>query len=128
MDASTLNFTNSVLPMLALCALAVFMPRVFLPRNSTSHRDLFWAVIKTIIVCYIVGAAISAILYASVNEGTLSQFLSDPLGRANFFLGRSVWFAILWLPLVLFMWLVGVQHIEQRKGLMMRDDGNGDPK
>jgi hypothetical protein len=78
------------------------------------------------VICYAVGAVISAILYASINNGTWTEFLQDPIGRSNFYLSRSMWFSILWLPILLFVWLIRAQRVEATKGLLMQNADAGD--
>jgi hypothetical protein len=125
-DAYTVNFWNAGLPMLIIAALAVLLPGLFAPKLNTSQRSLAWAIFKTAVICYAVGAVISAILYASINNGTWTEFLQDPIGRSNFYLSRSIWFSILWLPILLFVWLIRAQRVEATKGLLMQNADAGD--
>ena len=65
-------------------------------------------------------------LYAAINEGAYEQgSWQAPLERANFFLSRSALFAMLWGPLLGFVWLVKAQELNRRIGLKMTDGGCG---
>jgi hypothetical protein len=121
----TLDLWNSILPLVCLCALVVFLPGWFTGRNNLSHRKLAFAAFKTAVVAYGLGALIVAALYASINEGVYEQFLRNPVERTNFFLSRSALFAMLWGPLLGFVWLVNSQEMNRWIGLKMMDGEGG---
>jgi hypothetical protein len=53
------------------------------------------------------------------------QFLRNPVERTNFFLSRSALFAMLWGPLLGFVWLVNSQEMNRWIGLKMMDGEGG---
>ncbi|MGL4239255.1 hypothetical protein [Tabrizicola sp.] len=124
-EAFTLNLWNSILPLVLLCGLVVLLPGWFSGKGNESHRALGWAAFKTAVVTYAVGAVVMAGLYAAINEGAYEQFVRDPVERANFFLSRSALFAMLWGPLLGFVWLVKAQELNRRIGLKMTDGERG---
>lgn len=114
-------FWNTILPMLALGGLAVLVPSLVVPRQNLSHPVLTRAVVATGALVLAVGAILAALLYARINEGVFAQILAAPLERAGFFLGRSALFAMLWGPLLAFVWLVQAQELNRKVGMKMVD-------
>ena len=122
-NALTFSFWNSILPLAGLSALVAWLPGWFAGRGCLSQRVLAWAVVKTAVVALVVGAVLAAGLYAAINEGVWSGVLAAPLERAGFFLGRSALFALLWGPVLGFVWLVKAQELNRRLGMRMVDEG-----
>lgn len=121
----TLDLWNSVLPLVFLCAVVVVLPGWFTGQNNLSHRKLAFAALKTAVVAYAVGALMMAALYAVINEGVYEQVLRNPAERVGFFLSRSALFALLWGPLLGFVWLVKAQELNRRLGMKMVDGEGG---
>ncbi len=121
----TLDLWNSVLPLVFLCAVVVVLPGWFTGKNNLSHRKLAFAAFKTAVVAYAAGALMMAALYAAINEGVYEQVLRNPVERATFFLSRSALFALLWGPLLGFVWLVKAQELNRRLGMKMVDGEGG---
>ncbi len=119
----TLTLWNSILPLVGLCALVALLPGWFAGRGNLSQAVLTRAVVKTALVTLVVGAGLVAALYAAINEGVWAQITAAPLERAGFFLGRSALFAMLWGPLLAFVWLVKAQELNRRIGMRMVDEG-----
>jgi len=118
-----LTLWNSILPLVLLCGSVLLLPGWFAGKGNLSARTLGWAVFKTAAVTYAVGAAMLAALYAAINPGVYEMFLTAPLERTGFFLGRSALFALLWGPLLAFVWLVKAQELNRRVGMKMVDGG-----
>ena len=122
----TLTLWNSILPLALLCGSVVLLPGWFAGQGNLSHRVLGWAVAKTATVSFVLGALMLAGLYAAINPGAYAMLLTAPVERAGFFLGRSALFAMLWGPLLGFVWLVKAQEVNRRVGLKMVDgEGKG---
>jgi hypothetical protein len=119
----TLDLWNSILPLVLLCGLVVVLPGWFAGATCLSQRVLARAVVLTALVAVVVGAVLAVGLYAAINEGVVAGIVKAPLDRAGFFLGRSALFAMLWGPLLAFVWLVKAQEMNQRIGLQMVDEG-----
>jgi hypothetical protein len=117
----TLTLWNSILPLVALCGSVVLLPGWFAGKGNLSSRVLTWAVAKTAVVTFVLCAVMLAGLYAAINPGAYAMLLSAPVERAGFFLGRSALFAMLWGPLLGFVWLVQAQEVNRRLGLKMVD-------
>jgi hypothetical protein len=122
-NALTLDLWNSILPLAGLCALVAWLPGWLAGRGNLSHGALVRAVGVTALVALVVGAVLAAGLYAAINEGVWAGVLAAPLERAGFFLGRSALFAMLWGPLLAFVWLVKAQELNRRLGMRMVDEG-----
>lgn len=121
----TLTLWNAILPLAGLCALVAWLPGVLAGRGNLSQAVLARAVGKTALVALVVGAVLAAGLYAAINEGVLAGVLAAPLERAGFFVGRSALFALLWGPVLGFVWLVKAQELNRRLGMRMLDGEGG---
>lgn len=69
------------------------------------------------------GAGLAVGLYAAINDGVMARILAAPVERLGFFLGRSALFALLWGPVLGFVWLVKAQEMNRRLGMRMVDEG-----
>jgi hypothetical protein len=124
-NSLTLDLWNSILPLAGLCALVAWLPGWIAGRGNLSQARLSRAVGVTAVVALVVGAVLAAGLYAAINEGVWAGFLAAPLERVGFFLGRSALFALLWGPVLGFVWLVKAQELNRRLGRRMVDGGWG---
>lgn len=124
-NALTLDLWNSILPLAGLCALVAWLPGWLAGRGNLSQARLSRAVGVTALVALMVGAVLAAGLYAAINEGVWAGVLAAPLERAGFFLGRSALFALLWGPVLGFVWLVKAQEMNRRLGMRMVDGEGG---
>lgn len=122
-NALTLSFWNSILPLAGLSALVAWLPGWFAGADGLSQRVLAWAVVKTAVVALVVGAVLAVALYAAINDGVGTGILAAPAERIGFFLGRSALFALLWVPVLGFVWLVKAQEMNRRIGMRMVDEG-----
>lgn len=122
-NALTLDLWNSILPLAGLCALVAWLPGWFAGAGCLSQRVLAWAVVKTAVVALVVGAVLAVGLYAAINDGVMAGILAAPVERVGFFLGRSALFALLWGPVLGFVWLVKAQELNRRIGMRMVDEG-----
>ena len=123
-DALATNLWNTILPMVLLCGLVILLPGLLVPRATLSQLHLALGITLTAVLTLLAGAALSAFLYAAINHGVLSQVLQSPIDRTTFFLGRSLLFALLWGPLLAFVWLVKAQELNRRVGLRMGEGEN----
>jgi hypothetical protein len=121
----TLTLWNSILPLAGLCALVCWLPGWLVGRGNLSQRVLARAVGVTAVVALVVGAVLAAGLYAAINEGVWAGVLAAPLERAGFYLSRSALFALLWGPVLGFVWLVKAQELNRRLGMRMVDGEGG---
>lgn len=119
-NALTLDLWNAILPLTGLCALVAVLPG-WLARGTLSQVVLARAVGVTAVVALVVGAVLAAGLYAAINEGVWAGVLKAPLERAGFYLSRSALFALLWGPVLGFVWLVQAQELNRRLGMRMVD-------
>lgn len=124
-NALTLDLWNSILPLVGLSALVAVLPGWFAGPGNLSQARLSRAVGVTALVALVVGAVLAAGLYAAINEGVWAGVLAAPLERAGFFMGRSALFALLWGPVLGFVWLVKAQELNRRLGMRMVDGEGG---
>jgi hypothetical protein len=124
-EALRVTLWNSILPLAALTALVAWLPGWLAGRGNLSQARLARAVGVTALVALVVGAVLAAALYAAINEGVWAGVLKAPLERAGFFLGRSALFALLWGPVLGFVWLVKAQELNRRLGMRMVDGEGG---
>ena len=117
----TLTLWNAILPLAGLCALVAWLPGWLVGQGNLSQARLSRAVGVTAMVALVVGAVLAAGLYAAINEGVWAGVLKAPLERVGFFLGRSALFALLWGPVLGFVWLVKAQELNRRLGMWMVD-------
>lgn len=117
----TLTLWNAILPLVGLCALVAWLPGGLVGRGNLSQSALARAVGVTALVALVVGAGLTAGLYAAINEGVWAGVLKAPLERAGFYLSRSALFALLWGPVLGFVWLVKAQELNRRLGMRMVD-------
>lgn len=120
-EALTLTLWNSILPLVGLCALVAWLPGWLVGRGNLSQAVLARAVGVTAVVVFAVGAVLAAALYAAINEGVWEQVVAAPVERVGFFLGRSALFALLWGPVLGFVWVVKAQELNRRIGMKMVD-------
>ena len=124
-EALTLTLWNSILPLAGLCAMVAGLPGWLVGRGNLSQAALSRAVGVTAVLAQVVGAVLAAGLYAAINEGVWAGVLKAPLERAGFYLSRSALFALLWGPVLGFVWLVKAQELNRRLGLRMVDGEGG---
>lgn len=122
-EALRLTLWNTILPMALLCGLAVLLPAWFAGRANRSQAVLGRAVVTTAVAVFVAGGGLAVALYAAINDGVLAGIVQAPLERVEFFLGRSTLFAMLWGPLLAFVWLVKAQEMNRRNGMRMVDEG-----
>ncbi len=124
-EALRLTLWNTILPLVGLCALVAWLPGWFAGRGNLSQARLSRAVGMTAVVAFAVGAVLAMAMYAAINEGVLGQVLAAPVERLGFFLGRSALFAMVWGPVLGFVWLVRAQDMNRRIGMRMVDGEGG---
>ena len=110
-------------PMLLLGSVAALIPNLLVAKSNLSQRALTRAVLVSALVTLAVGAVISTVLYARINDEVLTQLIAAPVERAGFYLGRSALFGVFWGPVLGFVWLVKAQELNRRAGLRMVDEG-----
>ena len=109
-----LTFTNGILPLALLIALAVGLP-MLLAGRTLSQRRLAAAMVATALLVWTGGAVLMAWAHYQAN-GRL-----DP-GIARYF-QRALPLGLLYAPILALIWLVRAQAVERRRGLQMRDGG-----
>jgi uncharacterized membrane protein YozB (DUF420 family) len=110
-----IGWGNVVLPLLGLLLVAGILPWLLAGRRA-SHRRVMMAV-----VLLAFGALVFVVQYQSLGNDAFGEFAQSPLRAGMDYLQRSLWLALLWAPVLAFLWLMLAQGVERRRGLAMRD-------
>lgn len=110
------GLTNTVVPVAILLFQAVFLPVLTVPNRAMTQGALARGMLLAAIMIVFIAAAVFAELYRREGNDVLTAFLDDPLGRAAFFLGRSLESAMFWGPVLAFVWFGRALEVERRKG------------
>ncbi len=110
------GFGDTVLPVALLLALAVCVPVVTVTPRVTTQAALARGMMLALLAVLMLGAMLFAELYRRAGNDVLASFLSDPLGRAGFFLSRALLSGMFWGPILAFVWFGRALEVERRKG------------
>ena len=111
----TSDFRDFGLTLAVMLALVILVPRWLIPPDSVSHRVVAMRILSTAALALMVGGVIFFLQYARLNAGEGTLLLREPVGRVGFFLGRSALIAMLWGPVLGFVWLRAAQAVERRR-------------
>ena len=117
------DFRNLALVLAAMLALVIFVPGRVIPAETLSQRAVMLGVLGTALMALMAGGVVFFLLYARLNPGQGALLLQNPLDRVGFFLGRSALVAMLWGPVLGFVWLRAAQAVERRRGEMVVREG-----
>lgn len=108
--------TQVLMPIAVLAALAVLLPRAFIPAATRIQFDVTKGMALTALTLLILGAVLFAALYAlrGADIPQMAQYAAAP--TALYFLTRSTMAAIIWAPVLALVWLARAQGVEKRKG------------
>ena len=110
------DFRDLALVLAAMLALVIFVPGRVIPAETLSQRAVALGVLATAVLALVAGGVVFFLLYARLNSGQGALLLENPLDRVGFFLGRSALVAMLWGPVLGFVWLRQAQGVERRRG------------
>ena len=110
------DFRDLALVLVAMLALVIFVPGRVIPAETLSQRAVALGVLATAVLALVAGGVVFFLLYARLNPGQATLLLENPLDRVGFFLGRSALVAMLWGPVLGFVWLRQAQGVERRRG------------
>lgn len=110
------GLTNTVLPVAILLFQAVFLPVLTVPTRVMTQGALARGMMLATLMITVIAALLFAELYRREGNDVLTEFLDDPLGRAQFFLGRAVLSGMFWAPVLGFVWFGRALEVERRKG------------
>lgn len=110
------DFRDLALVLAVMLAVVVLLPRWMIPAETASQKVAAWGILKTAVIAYAAGGLVFFLLYARLNDGQAALLLQNPVERLSFFLGRSALLAMLWGPVLGFMWLRTAQEVERRRG------------
>ena len=124
--AEAISLTNTGLPLVALAALSLVLPRVLVPRETRSQAELLRAVLISAAIVFLAGLAIFAGLQASGGADVAGAFVASPLGTVVSLAKSSGLTALFWLPVLALNWLGMAQAINKRLGedVMRESRGN----
>ena len=109
-----LTFTNGILPLTLLVGLSILLP-MLLAGPTLSQQRLTLAMLATILMVWIAGAALMAAQYYQSN-GSVS---ASPMT----YFQRALPLGLLYGPVLALIWLIRAQGVEKRRGLQMQDKG-----
>lgn len=116
MNADPISWTNSILPMAIIGALAVIVPWRLVRRGTRSHWEVALTVWASAGVMLIVSGSVFAALYAARGHEVGAAFGEAPFATAWFFMKISGYAAILWVPILALVWFGMAQRVERRRG------------
>ena len=111
----TSDFRDFGLTLAVMLARVILVPRWLIPPDSVSHRVVAMRILSTAALALMVGGVIFFLQYARLNAGEGTLLLREPVGRVGLFLGRSALIAMLWGPVLGFVWLRAAQAVERRR-------------
>ena len=113
MDAAETMIVKTALPVACMAVLSVILPYVFVPRNTRSHKTVTVCIMGTAL-CLVVFGAILTNLFDARNLDALSGMQS--LYAVWLYLRESLYFMIVWVPLLGLVWFNFAQRVERLRG------------
>lgn len=113
------------LPLAILAVLAVLIPGLLARRRSRSQRDLVIVICASAAVLLVLGAVTFFAVY-QIGEIYVGAVLNSTWATVQFFLTKSAFAAIAWLPILGLRWFSMAQAIEKRKGEDLVQRGQND--
>ena len=110
------DFRDFGLTLGIMLVLVTMVPRWLIPAETLSQRVVAVGILSTAALALVLGGVIFFLQYARLNPGEATLLVGEPFGRVGFFLGRSALIAMLWGPLLGFVWLRQAQAVERRRG------------
>ena len=123
--ADAISLTNTGLPLAALAALAVVVPRIIVPRENRSQKVLLRGLVISATVVFLAGMAIFALLQVSQGADLAGAFTASPLGTLFSLAKSSAQTALFWAPVLGLNWLGMAQAINKRLGEDLMREGRG---
>ncbi len=120
MDFSGDTFTEMAMPLFVVMVLALVVPFALVPRQTRSHLTVTICIVASAILLMIAGAIITNLFDTRATEGLSSE---ASLYIAWLYLRESLYFGIIWAPILAFVWLNRAQRVERLRGEDMAREG-----
>lgn len=120
MDNVDFTFVKTTAPVLIMGGLAFVLPFVFVPRRTRSHLTVGLCVLATAVLLVILGAIITNLFDARGMEGLRG---GASLYVVWLYLRESLYFGLLWVPVLGYVWLNLAQRVERLRGEDMAREG-----
>ena len=120
MGFSDLAFFSTTLPVVLMGLLAFGLPFLIVPRQTRSHLTVTLCILGTAALLIVVGAIVTN-LFDARDTGDLKGGAS--LYVAWLYLRESLYFALLWVPILALVWLNRAQRVERLRGEDMAREG-----
>jgi len=111
-----IGFGNTGAPLAILLLGALIVPRLFVDRNTISHRRVFISVTISSVFLLFMGAVIFGVVYHFQGAKVFDAFAVNLWGTTLFFLTLSIKAAIFWVPVMLLVWFGLAQRVERNRG------------
>jgi len=116
MIAGGFTFTNLVLPLAILVALAAALPWLLLPRGTRSQRAVAWVFVISCLVLALAAAVL--VMGSAALEGArpLEPFRHAPLAALGNLARVVALSALLWAPILMLIAYMQSMQVEKRRG------------
>ncbi len=116
MIVAPISFINTGVPLIALTALAIFLPRALVNKTTLSQ----YALARSILISAILLAAISAAILGVVNQwqglDVVGALGVDPLATIGQLFKASFKAVLFWAPMLALVWFLLATDVEKRRG------------
>jgi hypothetical protein len=116
MESEAIGWTNTALPVAALMALALLLPRLLVPRRTRSHAVVALGIAGAAGLILAAGVAIFLLSYRAAGADLAGAFEARPLATWLFFTRASAMAALGWGPVLALVWFGLAQGVETRRG------------
>lgn len=123
--AEPIGWANTALPLVLLCALALLLPRLTVPRGTRSHGAVARGVLLAAGGVLAAGVAVFAGAYAARGAEIGRAFAAMPVATGLFFLRLAGLSMLAWAPVLGLVWLSEAQGVERRRGEDLMREGRG---
>ncbi|QBF33165.1 hypothetical protein [Thalassococcus sp. S3] len=122
MSFDTITLANTGLPLILVGLAALLVPRLFVPRETRSHRRLAGGITMSAGLLLV----LSGVLLALFDDRDFSAgaAIAGTFGLMLYYLQSALGFALLWLPILALVWFGMAQRVERlRSEDGMREGG-----
>ncbi len=123
--AEPIGIWNTGMPLLLLCALALGLPRLTVPRDTRDHAAVLRGIALAAALILCAGVLVFVFAYALRGAEVARAAVGMPLATTLLFLRLSGLSALVWAPLLGLVWLGQAQAVEARRGEDAMREGRG---
>jgi hypothetical protein len=123
--AEPIGLWNTGVPLLVLCALALGLPRLTVPRATRDHGAVLRGIALAAVLVLLAGVVVFVAAYGLRGAEVARAATVMPVATALLFLRLSGLSALVWGPLLALVWLGQAQAVEARRGEDAMREGRG---